>query len=134
MTGDPVTEAEALAWLDGYKRAWEERDPAILDRLFVPEVTYFENPYHLRFDSLDEVKRYWVNRVQEGQRDIDFNYELWSVDTRFAAAHWTVQFLWLPMNAMMELDGVFRLEFADPDGSDLRRVRLFREWFSHREG
>ena len=40
-----MTEAEFAAWLDGYKAAWEDGDPAAVGELFTAEATYRETPF-----------------------------------------------------------------------------------------
>ena len=120
--------AEAIAWLDGYKHAWESRDVAAALALFTPNANYRERRFGEPLLGHKNLESYWRDRVFEHQRDIDFSYELWGVRGNELLARWHAAFIWLPINGMMRLDGVMHVVFGEPkDGKPVGIA--FNEWF-----
>ena len=60
-------------WLDDYKKAWEERDPAAAAAQFTEDSKYFEQPYEAPFEGSEGVRDYWI-RVTETQSDVDLRW------------------------------------------------------------
>jgi hypothetical protein len=106
-----ITREEALAWLEAYERAWEERDADLIVSLFVPEGVYQETRFAPAFVGHNEIRRYWETDVVARQRDIAFSFTLWAIDGAVAYAHWQAAFTDLKKSARRRLDGVFRLTF-----------------------
>jgi len=127
-----ITAEEASRWLDRYKKAWEERDVAKALALFSEDVDYREvrfGPPLLRHKTLES---YWRVQVEEYQRDIRFESQLWGVSGNEAVATWQADFHWLPINGFIRIDGILKLVFSDrgPDGLICRQ---FNEWFDYVE-
>ncbi|MEX0627482.1 MAG: nuclear transport factor 2 family protein, partial [Cucumibacter sp.] len=106
-----ISEAEIVAWLERYKRAWEQRDADLAAAIFTPGATYREQPFETPVRGREGVRQYWLENVVENQRDIHFEHELWAVRDKLAFIHWRAHFTWLPINGVMELDGTWRLAF-----------------------
>jgi hypothetical protein len=123
-----ITRAEAAAWLDAYKRAWETQDPDLIVSLFTPEATYREAAFDPPDVGHAGIRNYWETKVIAGQRDIAFGYELWAVEGNIAYAHWHSRFTRMPVGSLVRLDGVFKLSFADRAGA-LHLCRALDEWW-----
>ena len=118
-----VSRTTAERWLQGYKGAWENRDPAAAGRLFTPEATYRETPFEAAFEGRSAIERYWAGAVA-GQRDVRFTSEVLACSGQQALAHWHVAFTVADGDAQVELDGIFRLWFASEE-----LVERFEEWW-----
>lgn len=127
-----IGEADVVAWLDRYKRAWEERDAELVAALFTLDATYREQPFAAPVRGRDGVRRYWLANVVEHQRDVHFEHELWAVRDKRGFFHWRAHFTWLPINGIMELDGVSRISFAAGDAGLL--CHRLEEWIVIRDG
>jgi hypothetical protein len=123
MTGP---RAEAEVWLARYGEAWIRGDPDLAASLFSDDCRYYETPYSEPELGRAGVRRYW-QAVPDGQRNVDFGFELLAVSGNTAIAHWTASFDRVSTGAHVALDGMLLLEF-DGNGA----CRTLREWW-HRE-
>lgn len=127
-----VSVAEAANWLESYRNAWIGRDTAALLALFTENATYRESRFLPTLIGREAIRRYWDDLVVSGQRDIAFDFEIFAVRTDQVFTHWTAHFTWLPVNGIMELDGVARVTFVrEPDGAV--RACTFEEWIEKRD-
>lgn len=77
------------AFMQGYKAAWEQRDPAMFAALFHPDGEYHNTPFQVQRGTAQLVE-YW-KRVQL-QEDVRLSFEV-LVDTPAAGvAHWHVTY------------------------------------------
>ena len=118
-----VNRGSVERWLEAYKSAWEERDPAAAGRLFTPEATYRETPFQDPFEGRAAIEQYWAGAVAS-QRDVRFSSEVLACFGSEAIAHWHVEFSVDPGGQTVELDGIFRLRFASDE-----LVDRFEEWW-----
>ena len=118
-----LTAAVLTRWLDGYRAAWENRDPDRAASLFTDNATYQETPYDKPFEGPAGVREYWAN-VTRDQRNVKFEYQVIAVSGNTGIAHWSAKFESAPSGAPVGLDGIFVLDFA-PDG----RCSRLREWW-----
>ena len=112
-------------WLDGYRSAWEGRDPDAAARLFTEDASYRTTPYEEPFRGCDGVRAYWAE-VTSTQSDVRLRYGTPVVDGRHAAVEW-----WVTMRnsgADVTLAGEFFLRF-DASGvcEELREYWHFSE-------
>lgn len=114
-----------LHWLEGYRQAWESRDPAAAAALFTPDAPYREQPYQEPFPGQDGVRAYWAE-VTATQSDVRFRYGTPMVVGDRAVVEW-----WVTMKnggVDVTLAGVFLLRFAaDGRCSDLNEYWHFSE-------
>jgi nuclear transport factor 2 (NTF2) superfamily protein len=106
------------AWLEGYKRAWESRDPDLIVTLFTPDAPYYETPFSEPALGREGIRHYWQEGVVP-QREVRFQYHIITVVEQQAFVRWQSRF---HLDAEeRQLDGIFLLTFA-PDGlcSELR--------------
>jgi uncharacterized protein (TIGR02246 family) len=118
-----LTQPEFTAWLDGYKRAWEERDPAAAAALFTSDATYRETPFDDVLAGTEAIRAYWTKAVS-GQSDVQFTYELLACAGDEGFCRWHAAFTGVPGGEAIDLDGIFRCRFADE-----HHVRTFEEWW-----
>ncbi|HWT13734.1 MAG TPA: nuclear transport factor 2 family protein [Allosphingosinicella sp.] len=118
-----LDEAAFAAWLNGYKAAWEERDPARAAALFTPDAVYHEMPFDAPIEGREAIAAYWV-KVTAGQQDVRFSYEVLAVGGREGLCHWHCALTGNPGGERIELDGIFRCRFADQG-----LVDHFQEWW-----
>ena len=120
-----LTEASLAAWLEGYKAAWETRDPEKAVALFTADATYQDEAFTPPHVGAQGIRDYWT-KVTAGQRDVKFQYQLLSVKGNTGIAHWSAVFGVAEANppTSIALDGVFLLEF-DAAG----KCRSLREWW-----
>lgn len=127
------------AFMQGYKRAWETRDPAMFAALFHLEGRYHNTPFQVQVGRAALVE-YW-KRVQL-QEDVQLSFEVLSDQGDTGIAHWHVTYrvaseelfqIWarstgtsLPPRQAgdplpeMVLDGVLQGEFAQGLCSEAR--------------
>jgi len=110
-------------WLSDYKTAWETRDADLAARLFTSDASYREQPFEAPQLGEDGVRNYWSQATAD-QRDVRFSSSVLAEDGRMGIAHWRAEITRASSGALVELDGVFLLEFAD-DG----RCRDLKEWW-----
>ncbi len=112
-------------WLEGYRSAWENRDPDAAAALFTPDAPYREQPYQEPFQGREGVRAYWAE-VTATQSDVRFRYGAPIVTADRTVVEW-----WVTMRnggADVTLAGIFLLRF-DNDGlcSDLNEYWHFSE-------
>ena len=120
---------EATAWLELYERAWEERDTGLIVSLFTPDGLYRETRFKPPFAGEAELRAYWDTDIVARQRDVAFSFALWAVDGPVAYAHWHCVFNDLKKSARREVDGVFRLTFAERSGPAGLLCAVLDEWW-----
>lgn len=76
-------------FMQGYKSAWEERDPAMFAALFHPEGRYHNTPFQVQRGTAQLVE-YW-KRVQM-QEDVQVSFEVLASTPTNGIAHWHVTY------------------------------------------
>ncbi|OAN42977.1 hypothetical protein A6A04_09745 [Paramagnetospirillum marisnigri] len=76
-------------FMQGYKAAWEQRDPAMFAALFTPDGRYHNTPFQVQ-NGTAELMEYW-KRVQL-QEDVKVSYEVLSDTGAGGLAHWHVTY------------------------------------------
>lgn len=76
-------------FMQGYKRAWEQRDPALFAALFEPDGKYHNTPFQVQQGSAQLVD-YW-KRVQL-QEDVQLSFEVLASTDAGGTAHWHVTY------------------------------------------
>ncbi|MEZ5641274.1 MAG: nuclear transport factor 2 family protein [Burkholderiaceae bacterium] len=119
-------------FMQGYKTAWEARDPALFAALFRDDGSYHNTPFQVQTGHA-ELAAYW-KRVQL-QEDVKLRFEILANEGSTGIAHWHVTYqvaseelfrIWAsstgtslpsrqPGDALprMVLDGVLQARFAD---------------------
>ena len=110
-------------WLEGYKQAWERRDPAAAAALFTEDASYSETPFDPPMQGQEAISAYWSNAVS-GQRDVRFTYEVLACAGDTGLCRWHAAFTSHPGGDGIDLDGIFRCRFADRG-----QVSRFEEWW-----
>ena len=118
-----LTTSEFSAWLEGYRAAWEERDPARAAALFTESASYRETPYDPPMQGRAAIEEYWAKAVS-GQKDVTFRYEVIACTGDRGVCWWHAAFTGVSGGEAIDLDGIFHCRFADPD-----RVAAFEEWW-----
>ena len=77
------------SFMQGYKAAWEQRDPAMFAALFHPEGRYHNTPFQVQAGSA-QLAEYW-KRVQL-QEDVRVDFEVLSQTPAGGIAHWHVTY------------------------------------------
>jgi hypothetical protein len=99
------------AWLDGYRRAWEQADPPAVLGLFTADASYRSHPLRPAHTGHDGVGAYWA-RATADQQDVRVHFGDPIVDGDRVAVEW-----WATMTADGDpttLAGCLLLTFA-PD-------------------
>ena len=118
-----VNETELKTWLDGYRQAWETRDPEAAAALFSEDARYYKTPFLAPAQGQDAVRGYWANATRN-QSDITFSYDIVSVSRDRGIARWWAKFTRVSSGVTASLDGVFFLEFNNEG-----LCRELREWW-----
>ena len=135
---------DAEQFMQGYKKAWEERDEAQFCALFAPDGEYHNTPFAVQRGHA-ELAAYW-QRVKM-QEDVQVRYEILASAPAGGIAHWHVTYqvaseelfrIWAQSTGTnlvarkpgdplprMVLDGVLKAEF---DGDLCRRCDIW--WHS----
>lgn len=77
------------AFMQGYKAAWEQRDPAMFAALFHPDGEYHNTPFQVQRGTAQLVE-YW-KRVQL-QEDVRLSFEVLADTPAAGVAHWHVTY------------------------------------------
>jgi ketosteroid isomerase-like protein len=123
-----LTSAALAAWLERYGAAWEARDASAAGSLFAPDARYRESPFDEPMKGRSGIEEYWRS-VTADQREVRFESRIIAVNGNTGVAHWSAKFRRESTGAMVELDGVFVLEF-DSSG----QCSTLREWWHVRGG
>ena len=115
-------------WLEGYKSAWENRDPQAAADLFSTDAQYYETPFTEPFIGRAQIFNYWAD-VPRHQTNINFSYQILAVAEDSGIARWRADFQRLPSRKPVALDGVLQATF-DENGL----CQLFEEWWHRLEG
>ena len=110
-------------WLDGYKRAWEERDPELAVALFTEDASYRETPFDAPFEGRAAIRDYWAKAVS-GQRDVTFTYEPIACAGDEGVCRWHAAFTGAAGGEQIDLDGIFRCRFESAG-----QVSRLEEWW-----
>jgi hypothetical protein len=113
-------------WIDGYRAAWETRDPDAAAALFTEDASYRDTPYSEPALGRDGVRDYWAE-VTATQEDVEFLSGTPVVEGDRAAVEWWVTML--NGGAEVTLAGEFLLRF-DENGL----CRELREYWHYSEG
>ena len=73
------------AFMQGYKAAWEARDPAMFAALFLPDGRYHNTPFQVQ-SGAEQLREYW-KRVQL-QEDVQVTFEVLASTATSGIAHW----------------------------------------------
>jgi hypothetical protein len=119
--------ASLRSWLDGYRRAWELKDPGAAGALFTDDASYQESPYDKPMRGRAAIVEYW-SHVPRTQDNIHFNYEIIAVTDKVAVAHWAASFTRIPSNTKVKLDGIFLLSFNESN-----HCKSLSEWWVRQE-
>lgn len=76
-------------FMQGYKAAWEQRDPAMFAALFHPDGEYHNTPFQVQRGTAQLVE-YW-KRVQL-QEDVRLSFEVLADTPAAGVAHWHVTY------------------------------------------
>jgi ketosteroid isomerase-like protein len=96
-------------WLEGYRRAWVDRDPDAAAALFTRDAVYQEHAFQPAYVGRDAIRGYWTT-VTATQSDVELRYGKLVVAGRRAAVEW-----WANLRnggADVTLAGEFMLAFA----------------------
>jgi limonene-1,2-epoxide hydrolase len=119
----PLTPAALEAWLARYGAAWEGLDPKLAGSLFTEDAIYQENPYEDPWKGRAGVEKYWRTETAD-HSDVHFESKVVAVDGNIGVAQWTAEFTLKSNGVIIEIDGVFVLEF-DANG----QCSSLREWW-----
>ncbi len=115
------------SWLRSYGDAWEQRDSGAAVQLFSEDASYHWTPFDPPLVGHAAIAAE-LSAVTAAQCDIDFSYEILSVDAERGVAAWTARFRRLDTRAAVTVEGVLSAEWDDGGG-----CRCFREWWHLRE-
>ena len=114
-------------WLEGYRLAWETRDPEAVIKLFSQEATYQETPFTQPMRGREAIRQYWSRAVVGAQEQVRFGYEILAFTDASAIAHWWASFVRVSTSARISLDGILLLAFDDEG-----KCKELREWWVRR--
>ncbi|MEQ8427851.1 MAG: nuclear transport factor 2 family protein [Gammaproteobacteria bacterium] len=106
-----LDEAVLGGWLEGYEKAWEMRDADKAAALFTEDATYQDDPYKEPHKGRQAIRDYWAG-VTADQDNIDFSYEILSINGNKGIVHWHSEFLQPSSGSTIILDGIFYLTFT----------------------
>ena len=75
--------------MEGYKAAWERRDPSMFAALFHPDGRYHNTPFQVQ-RGREQLAEYW-KRVQL-QEDVQVTFEVLASEAGSGIAHWHVTY------------------------------------------
>jgi len=115
-------------WLELYKKAWEERNPDLVNDLFSENIVYSETPYVGKYSGMPAVRKYWEEGARDSQMHISFSYEIITVKGSRGFAKWQAEFDRVGNRVHVELDGVMEVVF-----NKYYKSELFNLWWHRHE-
>lgn len=115
-------------WLDLYKKAWEERNPELVDELYAKDAEYKESPFSNTLSGIDAIRRYWEEGARDSQMNIEFSCEIIAVKGNRGFAKWYAEFDRVGKKIHVKLDGILEAIFNDEN-----KVVVFNEWWHRKE-
>lgn len=116
------------SWLDGYGRAWENRDPQALVELFAEDGTYQVTPFLEPLRGRQAIFAYW-SEVARTEENVRFGCEILAVTPEVGLARWWASFVIVPPRLETKLDGIFLISL-DAEC----RCKSLREWWHKQQG
>jgi ketosteroid isomerase-like protein len=116
------------SWLEGYRLAWEQRDPEAVIKLFAEDAIYQETPFTQPMCGHEAIRQYWSRAVVAYQEQIWFACEILALTEVSAIAHWWASFVRVSNKVRVSLDGIFLLAFDDAG-----RCKELREWWVRKD-
>jgi ketosteroid isomerase-like protein len=120
MQQQPLSHAEASAWISAYERAWRTAGTDQLRSLFTEEASYRMSPYEEPATGLIEIAELWERERQGPDEEFEMTHEVVAVEGDTAVIRVEVHY-----------GGTDRLRYRDlwivriaADG----RCREFEEW------
>ncbi|NTU74308.1 nuclear transport factor 2 family protein [Candidatus Roizmanbacteria bacterium] len=111
------------SWLKALGKAWIDRDPKAAAAICAESVLYYETPFDPPLRSRNEVEKIW-QEVPASQKDIEFSYEILSVDEVLGIARWNASFTRVPSEKRDTLDGIFTVKL-----DNLGLCKEFHQWW-----
>ncbi len=127
MNSYAATIEQFTLWLRAYQSAWEGRDAAAAARLFTDDARYYWTPHVPPQCGPTEIAAVWDAAVAN-QRDVRFTFDAFAVSGPTGFATWRADFVRLPDQFKVRIDGVLSAEFAAA-----AQCRIFREWWHSAE-
>ena len=115
------------SWLDLYGRAWKTKNPNLIKKLFTQDATYQEKSFEDPIMGIDSITEYW-SLVSQTQENVNFCYDILSVDGNQGIAHWSASFIRRQPQTRIELDGIFVINL-NPENKCIN----FREWWQSKK-
>jgi len=113
-------------WLEGYGRAWRDRNAQAAADLFTEDSTYQVTPFVDPMRGRAAIFEYW-SHVAQTQRDIQFAWEVLAVTPEIGIARWWASFVIVPQELQTKLDGIFLISLESGG-----HCRSLKEWW-HKE-
>jgi len=110
-----------------YKEAWEKKDTSKVLTIFSKNAIYHERMLEKPFQGYSEIKKYWDERVVQGQNNIDFKLSAIYVDKDTAIVEWDVKFDDLVRKVRKHLKEIAVLTIYDG------KISSFREYWDSKD-
>ena len=127
MSTYAATSEQFTQWLRAYQSAWEGRNAAAAARLFTDDSRYYWTPLVPPQCGPAEIAAVWEAAVTN-QRDVRFTFDVFAVSGPTGFATWRADFVRLPDQFKVRIEGVLSSEFATAG-----QCRVFREWWHSSE-
>jgi ketosteroid isomerase-like protein len=87
-----LTKLEVKKIISVYQASWEKKDTSQIPKIFTENATYKEKALGIALQGLDEIMRYWDQKVVQGQDNINFELNTIYIDRNTAIVEWEVKF------------------------------------------
>ncbi len=87
-----LTREVARATLATYIEAWETQDPDLIVKIFTPSATYHERVLGDPIPDREAIRRYWQDKVVQGQANIQCELLSMYLDGETVIAEWVAEF------------------------------------------
>ena len=113
--------------IEKYKDAWEKQDPDAILEIFTEDAIYHERVLEKPFIGHSEIRRYWKEKVVEGQEDIHFNLLALYIDGDTAIVEWEVNFFDKKEGVKKHMKEIAILEIKN------NKIASFREYWTSKQ-
>ncbi len=117
-----MTTEQIRSILETYGKAWESQDPELIISIFTEYATYQEGPFAVPMQGRDAIKKYWLKKVVQEQKDIHFKLLNLLTQGNQAAAEWNGDFVDTVTNEQVHMYEAAFLTFKEGKISSLRET------------
>lgn len=111
-----------IDYINLYKRAWENHDMRILEKIFHQNIIYEESPTNIII-GIEALKRYWKENKRK-QKNVQFKPINYTINKNNIVVKWNASFIDVTNSKSAKLEGIMWLIIEN------EKIRQFKERYN----